>query len=540
MNSKKNFLWLPILIVFTLIIGFIVGNYFSSNPLGRKLFVSSGNKIDLILNVINQDYVDSVDINTLVEEAIPKIVSELDPHSVYIPAADLEAANEDLEGHFSGIGVQFVLQKDTIMIINVISGGPSERIGLQAGDRIVTINDSLFTGSGISNEKVMKTLRGPKGSIVKVGIKRGGNKTLLDYEITRGDVPLNSVDVAYQIKPGIGFIKVNKFGRNTYNEFIVSISNLLNDGCESFIIDLRGNSGGFLEMAANIANEFLPRERLIVYTEGKASPRSDVVANGTGTCQKEPLVILTDEWSASASEIVAGAIQDNDRGTIIGRRTYGKGLVQKPIPFSDNSALRLTIARYYTPSGRCIQKNYELGKGNEYEMDLSIRFEHGEFDTADSIKQENNLRYETRLGRTVYGGGGIMPDIFVPRDTAGNSSYFTNLRNQGIIYEYAFQYADRHRELKTKYADYQSFWTYLTNQPILDEVVDFAESKGVRRRPTLIQISKKQIEHLAQAYIIKNLFGDEGFYPVLYTSDPAVKKAVEVIQKGKAFPEKAQ
>ena len=538
MNSKKTVLWLPILIIFTLIIGFVVGNYFSSGSLNRKLFISTGNKVDVVLNSINKEYVDSVDMNSLVEGAIPKIVSELDPHSVYIPAEDLQAINDDMEGHFGGIGVQFSIQNDTIMVISVVPDGPSEKIGLQPGDRIVTINDSLFVGTSITNEKVMKTLRGKKGTVVTVGIKRTGSKELFDYKITRGDVPNNSIDAAYQIKPGIGFIKINKFGRTTYNEFIVSVSKLLSKGCESFIIDLRGNTGGYMEAAINIINEFLPRGRLIVYTEGRSSPRSDAIADGTGTCQTQPLIILTDEWSASASEIVAGAIQDNDRGTIIGRRTFGKGLVQNQFVFADNSALRLTIARYYTPSGRSIQKKYELGKGDEYEMDLTTRFEHGEFDSADSIKQGNNPRYLTRIGRTVFGGGGIMPDIFVPRDTIGSSSYYINLINRGIIYEFAFQYTDQNRHLKDKYKDYNALLAYLQTQPLLDDVVNFAESRGIHRRPTLIEISKKQIENLTRAYIIRNFFSDEGFYPVYFAADPVVKKAVEVIQDGKAFPEK--
>ena len=537
MNSKKTSLWLPFVIILTLVIGIIVGSYFSST-FGRKFSIPTGNKIDAILNLIYREYVDSVNIDDLVEGAIPKIINELDPHSVYIPAKELQAINEDMEGHFSGIGVQFSIQNDTVMVVNVISGGPSEKVGLQPGDRIVTINDSLFVGSDITNERVMKNLRGEKGSIVNVGIKRIGSNELYNYTITRGDIPLYSVDVAYQIRPGIGFIRINKFGGTTYNEFIVSISELLSEGCESFIIDLRGNSGGYLTAAINIINEFLPRGRLIVYTEGRASPRSETIANGTGTIQREPLVILTDEWSASASEILAGAIQDNDRGTIIGRRTFGKGLVQNQFSLPDNSALRLTIARFYTPSGRSIQKKYELGKGEEYEMDLLIRYEHGEFDTADSIKQDNNPRYETRIGRIVYGGGGIMPDIFVPRDTAGASSYFTNLINRNIIYEFAFQYTDRNRNLKNKFEDYQSLLAYLKSQPLLDEVVSFAESKGIRRRPTLIEISRKQIENLTQAYIIRDFFGNDGFYPVYLATDPVVKKAVEVIQEGRAFPEK--
>ncbi|MCL2651008.1 MAG: S41 family peptidase [Candidatus Azobacteroides sp.] len=538
MNSKKTLLWLPVLIIFSLVVGFIVGNYFSSKSLGRKLFISTGNKIDVVLNVIYKEYVDSVDMDALVEGAIPKILNELDPHSVYIPAKDLQAVNDDMEGHFSGIGVQFTLQRDTIMVVSVISGGPSEKVGLQPGDRIVTINDSLFVGADITNEKVMTNLRGAKGTVVRVGIKRNGNKELQKYEIIRGDVPLNSIDVAYQISPGIGFIKINKFGRTTYNEFIVSVAELMKEGCESFIIDLRGNSGGLLEEAINITNEFLPRGRLIVYTEGRVSPRNEAVANGTGTCQNQQLVVLIDEWSASASEIFAGAIQDNDRGTIIGRRSFGKGLVQNQIPLSDNSALRLTIARYYTPSGRSIQKRYELGKGSEYEMDLVTRFEHGEFDTADSIKLNNNPRYETRMGRVVYGGGGIMPDIFVPRDTSGYTSYYASLNNNGILYEFAFQYVDQHRDLKNRFKDYRSLLTYLQTQPILNDVVNFAESKGIRRRPTLIEISKTQIENLTYAYIIRNIFGDDGFYPVFFTYDQAIKKAIGVINAGEAFPTK--
>lgn len=534
MSSKKIYLWLPLVLILTLVIGFLIGNF--SKPLSRKYFVTPENKINVILDIIKSDYVDTVNMKNLVEGAIPTIINELDPHSVYIPAEDLQAVNEDLEGHFSGIGVQFSLQNDTIVVVNVISGGPSEKVGLQAGDRIVTINDSIFVGVDINNEKVMKTLRGPKGTTVKVGIKRDPEQNLKEYEITRGDVPVNTVDVAYQISPGIGLIKVNKFGRTTYNEFVVSLSKLLKEGCESFIIDLRGNQGGSMDAAVNIANEFLSRGKHIVYTEGKAYPRADAYANGTGTCQKEPLIILTDEWSASASEIVAGAIQDNDRGAIVGRRTFGKGLVQNQIGLSDNSALRLTIGRYYTPSGRSIQKEYTLGKRDEYSMDLINRFNHGEFDSADSIKQENNHAYKTLLGRTVYGGGGVMPDYFIPRDTTGITSYYNNLMNNGVIYEFAFQFADRNRALKEKYSDFHSFYTYLKTQPLLNDIVAFAETKGIRRRPTLINISKSKIENIAYAYIIRNLFGEDGFYPIYFERDPVVLKAVDVITKGEAFP----
>ncbi len=535
MGSKKSFWWLPMLIVFTLIIGFVVGNYFSSKPLGRKLFVSSGNKIDLILDIIENEYVDSVDMNNMVESVIPKIIGELDPHSVYIPAEELQVVNDDIEGHFSGIGVQFWISKDTVVVANVIAGGPSEKVGLLPGDRIVTINDSLFVGQEIDNDKVMKTLRGKKGTSVTLGIKRFLNEGLQNFEIIRGDVPVNTIDVAYSVQKGIGFIKINKFGKTTYNEFIIAMSKLLKENCTSFIVDLRGNPGGPMETAVNIVNEFLPQGQLIVYAEGKAFSRNDIVANGTGTCQDNPVVILMDEFSASASEIIAGAIQDSDRGLIVGRRSFAKGLVQNQIPLSDKSALRLTIARYYTPSGRCIQKEYELGKSDQYEMDLVNRYTHGELVSADSIKF-NGPEYLTRLGRTVYGGGGIMPDIFVPIDTSEVTSYYSTLINHRIIHDFAFQYSDQNRNNLSKLKDYHSMLAYLKKQPLLEGVVSFAESNGIRRRPVLINISGKQIEKLTQACIIRNQFGDDGFYPVFLENDPMIVKAIEAIKQGKSFP----
>ena len=334
----------------------------------------------------------------------------------------------------------------------------------------------------------------------------------------------------------IGYIKVSKFGRTTYNEFITAIAKLKQKGCSSFIIDLRSNTGGYMEAAVNMINEFMPEGSLIVYTEGKSFPRSDVYANGTGTCKDAPIVVLTDEISASASEIFSGAIQDNDRGLIIGRRTYGKGLVQSPIKLTDGSEIRLTIARYYTPSGRCIQKQYELGEGDKYDQDIYNRFMHGEFDSADSIKLDDNLKYQTAGGRTVYGGGGIMPDIFIPRDTSGITSYFSNVINSGVLYLYALEYSDKNRDNFSKYKSYEELYDYLKKQPILNEFTNFAAKKGIKKRPNLIAISSKLIEKQLHAYIVRNFFDDPGFYPIFLSDDITIKEAVKVLQEGKANP----
>ncbi len=536
-SSQKYYLLLPVVILLTLVIGFILGNYFSSNSLSRKFFLNSGNKIDVILDVVDDQYVDTVNMKQLVEDAIPKLINELDPHSTYIPARDLETVNEELEGHFSGIGVQFIRMNDTITVVNVIRGGPSEKVGLQSGDRIVTINDSLFVGPEITEEKIMKTLRGPSGSKVNVGIRRNNSKDLQTYEITRGDVPVNTVDVAYEVEKGIGLIKINKFGKSTYQEFLNALGMLTQSGCQSFILDLRQNPGGLMDAAVNIINEFLPGKRLIVYTKGKSFPRTDAYSNGTGACQTQQLIVLMDEMSASASEIVAGAIQDNDRGLIIGRRSFGKGLVQSQVTLGDGSALRLTIARYYTPSGRCIQKQYEMGKGEEYEQDLINRFYHGEFDSADSIKQSTDNMYKTLLGRPVYGGGGIMPDIFIPRDTAGITSYYSLLLQNGVFNEFAFNYTDKNRKKLSKYKTYTELWNYLKTQSLVESIVQYAETKGIRRRPNLIARSSKTIDNLTQAYIVRNMFGDNGFYPIYLHRDPAVLKATEIIRNGEAYPQ---
>ena len=533
--NKKNYFWIPILGAALLVIGIYIGRFDRNN---NTSVTHDANyfKLKYLINTIESQYVDSVDVEKLIEDAMPTIISELDPHSVYIPAKDFESTNEELEGSFSGIGVQFSLQNDTVMVVSVISGGPSEKIGLMPGDRIVEINDSAFIGKDVTNERVMKTLRGKKGTDVKVGIKRSTSPDILSFSITRGDIPVTSVDASYIIKDKIGYIKISKFGRTTYNEMISALAKLASEGAKEYIIDLRGNSGGYLDIAINMINEFLPKDQLIVYTDGVHATRADAVSNGRGVFKNVPLVVLIDEWSASASEIFAGAIQDNDRGTIIGRRSFGKGLVQQQIPFGDGSAMRLTVARYYTPSGRSIQKDYKMGKDDDYGMDILNRFNHGEFYNQDSIKQNDSLVYYTSFGRKVYGGGGIMPDIFVPSDTTGVTSYLNNLVNKGIIYQFAFEYSDKNREELLKYTDYDSLLKYLKSQNLVDKVADFASKKGVKRRPVYINISRGIIERQATSYIMRNIQGEDSFYKQFFSDDNTLNKAIDILSKGEAFP----
>ena len=536
-KNRRLTIWLPVIIAASIALGIFIGNnYLSLTQHGKRRMFSSGNKINAILDIIGEQYVDTVNMAKLVEGTIPKIFSELDPHSVYIPAEDATIVNEDLEGSFSGIGVSFNMQTDTILVISVISGGPAEKAGLLPFDRIITINDSIYSGNNTSQAKIMRTLRGAKNSTVKLGVKRGGEPELLYFDVTRGDVPVNSVDVFYEVSKGIGYIKVSKFGRTTYNEFITAIAKLKEAGCSSFVIDLRGNTGGYMDAAINMVNEFMPEGRLIVYTEGKAFPRNDVYTNGTGTCKEAPIVVLTDEFSASASEIFSGAIQDNDRGLIIGRRTYGKGLVQSPIKLSDGSEIRLTIARYYTPSGRSIQKDYEMGNSTDYDQDIYNRFIHGEFDSADSIKNTHTEKYNTMMGRTVYGGGGIMPDIFIPRDTSGITTYFTSIVNSGTLYLYALEYSDQNREKLSSFTTYQDLYKYLQSQPLLYDFTNFAATKGIKKRPNLINISGKLIENQLQAYIVRNFFDEAGFYPIFLKDDPTLLRAIKIINEGKSVP----
>ena len=531
--------YIPILLAICLIAGIAIGTFYANHFSGNKLGIinTSSNKLNALLRIIDDQYVDTVNMGELVEEAMPQILSELDPHSSYIPAKDLEAVNADMKGSFSGIGIQFTIQNDTIHVNSVIQGGPSEKVGLMAGDRIVEVDDSAFVGKIVTNSEAMKRLKGEKGSKVKLGVYRPGEKDLLHFTVIRGNIPVKSIDAAYMINEKVGYIKVNKFGETTYPELLIALAKLNQKNCEGLIVDLRGNTGGYMAAAIQMVNEFLPNNRLIVYTQGRKSPREDYNSNGTGSNQKMPLVVLVDEGSASASEIFAGAIQDKDRGTIVGRRSFGKGLVQQPIEFSDGSAIRLTIARYYTPSGRCIQKPYEKGKESEYELDLLTRYEHGEFFSADSIKQDETEVYHTRLGRPVYGGGGIMPDIFVPQDTTGMTSYFRMAANRGLIIRYTFDYTDQNRSTLQKYDTPEKMEAYLKGQNLLNKFAAWAEKKGLKRRNNLMMKSRRLFEMSLYGNIIYNMLGMEAYVEYLNESDKTVLKAVEILEKGESFPQ---
>jgi carboxyl-terminal processing protease len=538
MKLKKRFLWTVTGILLALITGFITGSIISGRSFGRKFFFSNGNKMNVILDIINEDYVDVINMKDLTEEAIRDIVSGLDPHSIYISRNELQSFNEDMDGHFGGIGADFIQYEDTIIIVGLTPGGPSEQAGLLRGDRIVTVNDSLYVGDSISKERILNAVRGELETIVKLGIKRNSSEQLIPFEIKRGNIPHITIPAAYQIEEGIGFIKIHKkFSQTTYKEFINAMAKLKAVGCHSFILDLRMNGGGVMDAAINIANEFLSRGSKIVYTEGKAFPKEETIANGTGTCQDGQLVILMDQLSASASEIVAGAIQDNDRGLIIGRRSFGKGLVQNQIELSDGSALRLTIARYYTPSGRNIQRHYALGKSDEYNQEWINQLTNGEGFYKDSIKVDKSLPYYTEHGRTVYGGGGIIPDVFVPIDTTDLTTYYIKLDTKEIFSKFAFYYSDLNREKLSAIKTYPEMLKYLKSQAILYEIVRYAEKYGIRRRSNLITKSSNHILITAYAFILQHFFGDEAFYPVYMSNDPVVKKAIEVIQQGEANQE---
>lgn len=537
MNNKST-RFIPILLAIGIVVGIAIGTFYANNFAGNKLGVinSSSNKLNALLRIINESYVDTVKMNDLVENTMPLILAELDPHSSYIPAKDLEEVNSGLKGHFSGIGVQFTIKDDTIHINSVIQGGPSEKVGLMAGDRIVEVNDSVFVGKIVTNNEAMKRLKGEKGSKVKLGIYRPGEKEILHFTIIRGDIPVKSIDAAYMINDKFGYIKVNKFGETTYPELLFALAKLNQENCKGLIIDLRSNTGGYMAAAIQMVNEFLPGNKLIVYTEGRKSPRENYTSNGTGSSQDMPIVVLMNEGSASASEIFAGAIQDNDRGTIVGRRSFGKGLVQQPIEFSDGSAIRLTIARYHTPSGRCIQKPYEKGKGGEYELDILTRYEHGEFFSADSIKQDETEVFYTSIGRPVYGGGGIMPDIFVPQDTTGMTSYFRMADTRGLIIRYTFDYTDQNRNKLMEYKTPDELVDYLKTQNLLVKFSKWAETKGLKKRNNMLITSKKLFELGIYGNIVYNMLGIEDYIKFLNESDKTVIKALEVLENGESFP----
>ena len=529
---------LPTVTVVALMLGFLMGNAISNKANAQRFIIQNGqiisapsSKVDNLLQLMERAYVDPLNIDSITDEAMQELVKRLDPHSAYIPKEDLERVNSELSASFSGIGVQFTIQNDTVRIVAVIAGGPSEGVGILAGDKLVEVNDSSFTGKKMTNERVMSTLRGEKGSEVKLGVKRNGTNELLRFTVTRGDIPVHSVDAKFIIDGNIGFVRANKFGEKTYMEFLSALNELKAQGATSYIVDLRENSGGFMDQAIRMANEFLSAGDLIVYSEGRAYPRYEAKADGTGRFKNVPLVVLIDDFSASASEIFSGAMQDNDRAKIIGRRSFGKGLVQQQIPFDDGSAVRLTVARYYTPSGRCIQKPYKLGQQEDYAQDIIDRFEHGEFFSADSIQYGDTTVYRTKQGRTVYGGGGIMPDIFVGRDTSLYTPWFNRVANQAFTYQFAFSYTDSHRKELSRYKDWQSLEKHLIQANWVEEFVAFAKDKGVEPNREEIAKSRPMLVRIVNAYIVRNILGDEGFFPLFERDDDITRRAVEELKK---------
>lgn len=530
---KKPDVWMPLALALALVGGMWIGKTFFNNYHGWD----SRAKLDTILELIDENYVDDIDTDSILEASFSGIMSHLDPHSVYIPASDLQSVNEELEGSFSGIGISFNMLGDTINVLEVISGGPSEKAGILPGDRIVTINDSLVAGQKWSNSKVMSNLRGPKGSIVHLGIKRPTAKKLLPYDVKRDDIPVTSIDASYFIDNGIGYIKINRFGATTYSEFLTSMVTLMADGAEKFIIDLRGNGGGFMDHAVLMANEFLPSGSPIVAIKGKNRSRDNAtMSDGSGSFKDKEIVVLIDEISASASEIFAGAMQDNDRGLIVGRRSFGKGLVQNQLELPDSSALRLTIARYYTPSGRCIQKTY--APGVDYERELLNRFEHGELYSADSIKQDKSLEFTTLHGRKVYGGGGITPDIFVPNDSSGITSYYINVINAGLIQKFTFDYTDTNRATLSKSKNGHELLALLPDDDtLLQNFVNYAQRNGVAPRWYYINLSRDLLVNSLKAMIARNIHGVQGYYEVFNDTDRTVISALEALKSGRsAFP----
>lgn len=532
MNSgRRKGTWLPLWIAIGIAIGIFIGSKYGI--LGRTGKIDGFGKMGAVLNYVRESYVDSVEIYDLVEGALPNILQELDPHSEYISAEDMKRVNESLEGHFTGIGVSFYVLKDTIVVTSIVPGGPSEAAGIAPWDRIVFVDDSLVAGRSIKNEEVLKQLRGEGGTEVKLGIKGADSSEIHDIIVTRGNIPTNSVNAAYMLTERIGFIKLGvNFGYNTFSEFISAISKLKSQGANSFVIDLRGNSGGSLEVVVAMVNEFLQKGDLIVYTEGRDFPRTDNYANGSGISKEDDVVVLIDELSASASEIFAGAIQDHDRGLIIGRRSFGKGIVQSQRLFPDGSAVRLTVARYYTASGRSIQRKYEKGKYDEYEMDAINRYIKGDYINIDTLSSNLTL-YQTLGKRAVYGGDGIMPDIFIPRDTVGLNSYFNTVVNSRLDEQYAMMYSDSNRKNLSSFDTWSELYRFLRQQPLLLNLISFADNNGVRRRPYYIQESSELFEKNLHAYIVRNFFGEEAFWAAYYKDDPLIHKGVELIETKK-------
>ena len=536
-NSKHTVLF-PLILAAGVVLGILFGQYLGRHDTASEIrgmlnrISAPGGKLTYTLSLIENRYVDSISMDSLTEHVLPLLVSELDPHSVYIPASEMAALNEPLEGEFDGVGVVFNMATDTVIVLNVVPRGPSDKAGVKAGDRILTINDSLVAGQKIPQNNIVRMLRGPRGSKVRLGLGRQGIEGLVDVEVERDAIPLRSIESAFRIADGIGYIKLGQFARTTSAELHAALDTLRKQGVSKLIFDLRGNSGGFLDQAIAVANEFLHEGQLIVYTEDRYHKQLREYADGTGTAGDMELAVLIDEASASSSEILAGALQDNDRGTIIGRRSFGKGLVQQQIPYADGSALRLTTARYYTPTGRSIQKPYTIGDEASYEEDLWNRYRNNEFFSADSIHFVDSLKRVTPGGKVVYGGGGIMPDVFVPADTTGVTKYFLEVAGRNILYRYTIEYSDRHREALNAVQSVDELQALLdSDRTLFDDFIRYAARQGVAPRYGDIARSRQLMEAQLRAYIGRNTaLEDNGFYANIYPVDNVIMRALGILE----------
>ena len=539
MKGNKTNRFMPLLMALCVVIGILIGTFYANHFSGNRLNIinSGSNRLSNLLHIIDDQYVDKVNIDSLVDMAIPQILSDLDPHSAYISAKDAQSENDKLKGSFSGVGIEFTIRKDTIHVQNVVKNGPAQRAGLLAGDKIVSVDGKPFVGKIVTQDEAMRRLKGPKDTKVKIGVVRYGQKAVKYFTVTRGDIPQKSIAATYMLDDNTGYIKIKSFGETTYPELLISLAQLSQEGFSNLVIDLRDNTGGYMDPAVQMANEFLPKNKLIVYMEGRKSPRKDFMSDGHGSYQKIPLVVLINEASASASEIFAGAMQDNDRATIIGRRSFGKGLVQQQIGFPDGSMIRLTIARYYTPSGRCIQKPFVPGDNQDYENDLLARYQHGEFFSQDSIKHTGPA-YHTGIGRVIYGGGGITPDIFVAEDTLGMTSYYKQAAMSGLILQYAFNYTDNNRPKLASYKDMMELSRYLVNQGTVEQFAAFADKNGLKRRNLMIRKSHKLLERYINSRIIYNMLDEQAWTEYINQDAPTVRAALQVFKNNAAFPKK--
>lgn len=527
----------PLIIAIAVLTGYYlhsVVNRRKSPTVQNNTSIIQTGKLGQLLYLMNSKYYKDVDTDSIREAIIPEMLSNLDPHTAYISSEKMKSVKEDMQGEFSGIGIQFIQYEDTIMVVKTIEGGPSERAGLLAGDRIILVDGDSIACKEMRTDSIVKMLKAEAGTMVEVGVKRPKIDSILKFDIERGPVRVSTIDIAYMLTPTTGYVKVNQFGAQTYNEFIEALNDMKKEGAERFIIDLRGNQGGLLGVCIAMVNEFLEKGQLIVYTQGKSQPRLDRRANGRGQFKDIPLIVLIDSYSASASEIFAGAIQDHDRGTIVGRRSFGKGLVQEQIEFNDNSALRLTVSEYFTPAGRNIQKPFKNGDKESYRNDINERYQRGEFTEADSIHFADSLKVKTDEGRTVYGGGGIMPDIFVPLDTTSYTTYYQQLQNKMIIPNFAYYFADKHRESLTQLPDYDAMVTYLKNAQYNKEFVRYATKKGVKLNQKQYNISKKMLDNQLLALIIRNILDNKGFFPIYHQEDDILKKALTSFPKDKS------